>query len=138
VHVDEAGAIRGGDAELVGEDLDGALEERGIGAGEIDEVGGVDRDRGDVELIDPPAEVGHLWGVPLLSAPRRRVVTEDLHRRGADLACAVGGLHEPGPDGQVGTETPAVGEHHRMIAQSARCGRLGRRWTGTRSSRSRR
>ena len=68
VDVHEAGAETGRDPHLLGEHRDRLLVEVVLGAGQVDQVGGMDRDRADVELGDALAELRQL-GQGLRAAP---------------------------------------------------------------------
>ena len=118
VDVDEARPERRRLAQLVGEHVDRALERLRIRAGEVHEVRGVDRDRRDVELAQASRNAASSGGG---SARRFQAVglsREDLHRARPDLVGAVDRLDHPGREGQVRTESSAIGEHrtHRTMA----------------------
>ena len=87
---------RGRRPQVVREELDRALEEVGLGAGEVDEVGGMDGDRADVPRGEPLAERRQLVGRLGAAAPGRRVVAEDLEGRRADLVGPLDGLRHAG------------------------------------------
>ena len=107
VDVDEPGTERWSAAQFGGEDLDGALEEDGIGAGQVDEIGGVDRDRGDVVDAEALDEGRQFDRRRRPTMPRRRVVAEDLDRVRADSVGAVDRLDHAAAEGQVGAD-PSV------------------------------
>ena len=113
VDVDEPTGEARRRTQVAGEDRHGAAEEVLLGAGQVDQVGGVDGDRPDVVLRQARAERRQLRRRLLATAPRRRVVDEDLERSGADLVGAVDGLDHAVAERQVGAEPSAIGKHPR-------------------------
>ena len=107
-------------AQVMGEDRHRAPEERLLGAGEVDQVRGMDRDRPDVVLDEARAERRQLRGGSVASTPGRRVVGEDLERVGADLVGSVDRLDHAAAEREVGAEPSTSGKHprHRTTRRS--------------------
>ncbi len=99
--------------QVAGEDSHGATEEVLLGPGQVDQVRGVDGDRPDVVLRQAGTERRQLRRGVLATAPRRRVVDEDLERSGADLVGAVDSLDHAVAERKVGAKPSAIGKHPR-------------------------
>ena len=119
VDVDETGPEPGGARKIMGEDTDRSLEEIGLPSCQVDEVGRVDREWPDVEVPEPVAERGLVLRGLRAAMPGRWVVAEDLERARSDRVGPLDGLDHPAAEGQVCTESPAVGEHRRHPSRRA-------------------
>ncbi len=103
--------------ELVGQHRDGPIPEIGVRAGEVDQIGGVDCQRGDAVDVETGPEGGLLARRVRTPSPRRGVVGEDLDRLGADLVRPLCRLDHPGAEGNVGAKASSIGQHrpHRTM-----------------------
>jgi hypothetical protein len=106
------------------------LEEVWLVAGEVDEIGSVDRDRGDVVFREPLAEPFLLLGRFAASLPGRGVVTEDLDRGRADRVRPLDGLEHSATQRQVRAQPKPVGSHRRHGSRAA-ADLTTIKWSGT-------
>ncbi len=117
VDVDEPpGEPRRG-SQIRREDLDRAAEEVLLGTGEVDEVGGMDRDRPDVELGQAGTERGGFGRGLGAASPGGRVVDEDLERLRPDLVRAIDRPDHAVAERQVRAEASSVGKHPGMVRE---------------------
>ena len=113
VDVDEPPEVAGRGAQLAGKQPDRSPEQVIFGAGQVDQVGGVDGDRPDVELDKAGPELGLVDRWLGTAPPRRRVVAPDLECLRPDLVRPLHGLDHARGEREVGAEASSVGKHPR-------------------------
>ena len=135
VDVDEPRPVQLGHAQLVGEDVHRPPVRLVVRAGEVDEVRGVDRERGDAVPGEAIPERRQLRGGRRAPAPGGGVVAEHLERGRADLGRAVGGLDHAVPSGRCAPSRRPFGSIGRRVAERSRagCGGSGAAATGGRA-----
>ena len=88
VHVHEPSSELGGVFQLVAHQADGSSEELVVRSGQVDEIGGVDRDRPDVQLDEPPPKRLRVHAAKRTSAPRSATAETRAPARGASRPVA--------------------------------------------------
>ena len=96
--------------DLVTHHRDRLREQNIVWSGQVHQVRGVDRHRSNVQLDQATPERGRLrWGLEP-APPGRRVVAEDLERRGSDLGRPFDDADKPHAHRQMGARPPAARE----------------------------
>ena len=130
VDVDEPRPVQLGHAQLVGQDVHGPPVRLGVRAGEVDEVGGMDRERGDAVAGEPLPERRQLARG---RGRRRHEVGLSLKTWSADApisAARSAALTMPCPSGRCAPSRRPFGSIGRRVAErvvperSARCRRV--------------
>ncbi len=118
VHVHKGRSERRCDSQFALQQRDGSLEEVVRRPREIDEIRGVDGNRGDSVVVEPGTECGLLNGRLGSSPPGRRIVRKDLEGIRPDLVRSVDRPDHPGCEGQVGADPGAMGIHRFIVAEA--------------------
>jgi hypothetical protein len=96
VEDDEARSEEGGAAHVVGHAVERAGAQRGVGRGEVDEIAGVNYQRGHIAAQKPLAEGLYLCLWINAAAPAPGAAREDLEALTAQAACALCSANEAG------------------------------------------